>query len=265
MPITIHDSITKLHPEDEGSVAIAASHGGVYPGYLTAKGKLQGVVLSDAGIGLERAGLGSLAYLDGFGIPAATVDYRTARIGDGADLERRGIISFVNETARALGCAPGQTARECAEKMLAAKPSSGEAPHYDESRFLLRDGDPKVWGLDSVSLVRPEDAGSIVVTASHGALLAGQRDSAVSADVLAAVFNDAGVGIDDAGISRLPALDERNIAGVTVSASSARIGDARSAWETGRISHANKRATQLGAVNGMSLPEFADLVVLARQ
>jgi ribosomal protein L12E/L44/L45/RPP1/RPP2 len=149
--------------------------------------------------------------------------------------------------------------------MLAAKPSTGEAPHYDESRFLLRDGDPQVWGLDSVSLVRPEDAGSIVVTASHGALLAGKRDSAVSADVLAAVFNDAGVGIDDAGISRLPALDERNIAGVTVSAASARIGDARSAWETGRISHANERATQLGAVVGMSLPEFADLVVLARQ
>ena len=84
------DSITKLGPDARGEVAIAASHGGVYPAYLAAAAGLRGVVLHDAGIGLDEAGVGCLAYLDALGIPAATVAHTSARIGDGADLARRG-------------------------------------------------------------------------------------------------------------------------------------------------------------------------------
>ena len=246
-------------------MAIAASHGGVYSGYLAAKGKLRGVVFSDAGVGLERAGLGSLAYLDALGMPAATVDYRSARIGDGADLARRGTISFCNESARRLGCAAGETARACAEKMLAAHEYRGDAPAYAEARTLLleRPRAPNVWGLDSVSLVRDGDAGAIVLTGSHGGLLGGVPASALRIDALAAAYNDAGVGIDDAGISRLPALQERGIAAVTVAADSARIGDAKSAWETGRVSHANAVAREYGAREGMTLPAFVEWVLRA--
>ena len=46
--------------------------------------------------------------------------------------------------------------------------------------------------------------------------------------MFAAVYNDADFGVDDAGISRLPALDARGIAGACVSAWSARIGDGQS-------------------------------------
>ena len=262
MPVHVHDSITKIGPSDAGAVVIAASHGGVYPGYLSAKQKVRGVILSDAGVGLERAGIASLDYLDALGIPAATVDYRTARIGNGADLERRGIISFCNRAAERLGCAPGQTARDCAERLLVAAPSSAEAPSYDESRFLLRErpGEPVVWGIDSVSLARPEDAGTILVTGSHGGLLGGRPATALSVDALAAVYSDAGIGADEAGISRLPALQARGIAAVTVGVETARIGDARSTWESGRISRSNEQAEAYGARAGMSLPEFADRV-----
>lgn len=265
MSVHVLDSITKIGAADTGAVVIAASHGGVYPGYLSAKGKLRGVILSDAGVGLDRAGIASLDYLDALGIPAATVDYRSARIGDGADLEQRGVISFANRTAERLGCAPGQPARACAERMLGAAPPSAEAPSYDESRFLLRErpGEPKVWGIDSVSLARPEDAGTILVTGSHGGLLGGKAPSALSVDALAAVFSDAGIGVDEAGVSRLPALQARGIAAVTVGAATARIGDARSTWETGRISRLNEQAQAYGGRPGMSLPEFADLVVKA--
>lgn len=260
--IRIYDSITKLEDADEGTVVIAASHGGLFCGYCAAKGGVRGVILSDAGIGLERAGIASLEYLDALGIPAATVDYRSARIGDGADLAHRGRISFCNDTARGFGCAPEQSARECAERMRAAKISRRDAPVYREARTLLleRPRQPKVWGLDSNSLVQPGDIGTIVVTGSHGGILGGKPETALKIDAIAAVYNDAGVGIDDAGISRLPALEKRGIAAVTVDVQTARIGDARSTWETGKISHLNSLAQAYGGRAGMTVPAWVEWI-----
>ncbi len=176
---------------------------------------------------------------------------------------RRGEIRHVNQAAAALGCRPGMSATACAEAMLAVAPFTGAAPVYEESRFLFRDhpGEPQVWGVDSASLLRPEDAGQIVFTASHGALLGGRPDSAISVPVLACAFNDAGLGIDDIGISRLPVLNERGIAAVTVDVRTARIGDVRSSWETGRISHYNGAAADVGMEIGMSLQDFAEAAI----
>jgi len=260
--IRIHDSITKLDSADEGAVVIAASHGGRYCGYCAAKASVRGAIFSDAAVGLDRAGIAALEYLDELEIPAATVDYRSARIGDGADLAARGIISFANQTAARLGCVPGQTARECAQRMLAAQHPRPAPAAYEETRTLLleRPRMPKVWGLDSNSLVSGSDVGSIVVTGSHGGILGGKPETALKIDALAAVYNDAGVGVDDAGISRLGPLNERGIAAVTVDAKTARIGDARSTWETGRISHANALAQAYGARPGMPVPTFVDWV-----
>ncbi len=260
--IRVHDSITKLDASDAGAVVIAASHGGRYCGYRAAKARVRGVIFSDAAVGLEEAGIGALGYLDALEIPAATVDYRTARIGDGGDLAARGTISFCNAAATALGCKPGDTAFECAEKLLEADPPHRMPPVYEEARTLLleRPRMPKVWGLDSNSLVTNDDAGSIVVTGSHGGILGGRPETALRIDALAAVYNDAGVGIDNAGISRLEPLDERGVAAVTVDARTARIGDARSTWASGKISHANALAKAYGAQPGMTVPAFVDWV-----
>jgi hypothetical protein len=108
--------------------------------------------------------------------------------------------------------------------------------------------------------VKESDNGSIVVTGSHGGLLGGKPETAIRIDALAAVYNDAGVGMDNAGISRLEPLDARGIAAVTVDAKTARIGDARSTWETGKISHANQLAKTYGAERGMPVPTFVDWV-----
>src|SRR5689334_10486021 len=86
------DSITKLTPGAKGAVVVAGSHGGVYCGYLAARGALRGVILNDAGLGLDEAGVSGLAYLEKLGIPAASVGHDTARIGDGQDMMRRGRI-----------------------------------------------------------------------------------------------------------------------------------------------------------------------------
>ena len=263
VPIEVVDTVTKLGPEHAGCVLVGASHGGHYAGYLAAKAGVRAVILSDAGIGKDNAGIASLADLDGLGLAAATVAHDSARIGDGTDLLRRGRISHVNRAAAALGCAAGMSTRDCAERLRAAPLPTGRPAPYAEGRVLLRDGAVKVWGLDSASLVRPEDAGQVLVCGSHGALLPGGAGKALAVDALATVFHDAGLGIDRAGISRLPALAGRGIIAATVAGDSARIGDARSLWETGVLSHVNAPARAAGIAPGLTVPAFA-AAVLAR-
>ncbi len=129
-------------------------------------------------------------------------------------------------------------------------------PKALEAAFLLVPEAPQVWALDSASLVLPEHKDAIVVTGSHGGLLGGRPETALKYDVLGALYNDAGIGKDDAGASRLPALDARGIAAATVSAESARIGDARSTYEDGTISRVNARAAALDLRPGISAREF---------
>jgi hypothetical protein len=105
--------------------------------------------------------------------------------------------------------------------------------------------------IDSASLVVPnDDMGAIIVTGSHGGLVGGDKALALRADGYAAAFNDAGIGIDRAGLGRLAPLDERSIAAITVDAMTARIGEARSIFE-GVISAANQTAQRLGAQPGV--------------
>ena len=80
----------------------------------------------------------------------------------------------------------------------------------------------------------------------------------------AAISSDADRGIDDAGISRLPALDALGIACACVSAFSARIGDGRSLYEDGYVSVVNATAAGYGARIGMSCRDTAALFAAAR-
>jgi hypothetical protein len=257
--IMIADTVTKLDADAAGDVVIAASHGGVYAGFEAARAGVRGIILHDAGVGLDGAGIGSLAYLEELGIAAATIDYRSAVIGNGESLAKDGIISFVNHTAATVGCAPGQTAMACAEVMRNAPENAGDIPVYEEARFVIRNGadGPAVRGCDSVSLVRAEDEGAIVITASHGELLATSPTWGNRPKVRAAVFNDAGSN----SVTRLPDLDTRDIPAATVAAASARIGDARSSYEDGVISHVNETAAALGAKPGMTTIAFVDLII----
>jgi hypothetical protein len=144
---------------------------------------------------------------------------------------------------------------------LKAAPSpTGKPAPYAETRFVISEepGRPRVVCIDSASLVKAEDAGQIIVTGSHGGLIGGQREKAFNVDALLTVFNDAGVGIDQAGIGRLGPLDGRGIAAVTVAHTSARIGDARSTYHEGIISHSNQRAATLGALHAMPVRDFVE-------
>jgi len=258
-PILIADSITRVGPEAAGAVVVNGSHGGIYAAYLAGKLRVAAAIFNDAGVGRDQAGIGGLDYLEGFGVPAAAVGYDTARIGDGADMMARGLVTYANESARALGCRPGMACRDAAAWLRRAGPTGREPPPEREGAFLLVTAQPAAWALDSASLVGAEHVGTVVVTGSHGGLLGGRPETALKYDALAALFNDAGIGIDEAGVSRLPALGARGIAAGTVAAASARIGDARSSYEDGILSRVNPHAAALGIAPGMTAREFVAL------
>ena len=112
-------------------------------------------------------------------------------------------------------------------------------------------------------MAAPEHAARILAIGSHGGLLGGNPAAALRADAHAAMYNDAGIGIDYAGTTRLPALDDRAIAAVTVSASTALIGDGRSTLMDGEISAMNEHAKRSGATLGMAAREWARLLLSA--
>jgi hypothetical protein len=265
----VTDSVTMLGADARGRAAIAASHGGVYAAYLAAKAGLKAVILSDAGVGRERAGIGGLAYLAGMGVPAAAIGHRTARIGDGVDCAKRGIITYVNERAAAVGIRAGMHASVALDLLAASElsPAPMPAPQQETRRRVAEAeaGGVAVLALDSASLVEPEDTGAVVLTGSHGALLGGRPETAMKVAVFAAVFNDADRGIDDCGIARLPALDRRGIAGATVSAWSARIGDGLSTYRDGIVTAVNETAARHGGEIGIRAADLVARLVAARR
>ena len=261
--IIAEPSVTKLDARHRDVVLVAGSHGGVIAGFLAARAGVRAVILNDAGVGRDQAGISSLPYLEKIGMAAATVSHMSARIGEGADMLARGVITHANATAARLGLRTGQSCAEAAERLRDAPAATTAPPPYEEARFAIREtqDEPAIWGLDSVSLVLPEDKNRILIVGSHGGILGGKPETAMKHDAIAAVFNDAGVGADGAALTRLPPLAARGIAAVTVDCMTARIGDARSSWETGVLSHFNETAKRLGARAGLSTQDFVGLVI----
>ena len=260
--VVLAPTATRIPAAGRGAVVVSGSHGGAYAGYLIARAGARASVLSDAGIGLDEAGVGSLALCQDLGMAAVAVAHDSARIGDAADLLARGRLSRVNQAAAQAGCAPGMTCREAVAHLVRAPVPARQPGPYAESRF---DRGCNAHGLrivcvDSISLVEPADAGQVVVSGSHGALVAGQHALAIAVDAVGAFYNDAGIGADDAGVSRLPVLDARGIAAATVAAASARIGDSRSTLDDGVVSRANERARALGIEPGMPASAAVDLI-----
>jgi len=255
-PVLVFDSITQLDASARGRVIACGSHGGLYAAWLAANAGVRGVILNDAGIGRHSAGIAGVVWLSALGIPACTVDFRSARIGDGKDTLASGVVTMANEVAAIHGCLPGHTSAQVARCLLEAELEVDDhVPEVmGESRArIANSGHREVWALDSVALVKPEDRRQIVVTGSHGGLLGGKADHVLDVEVFAAFFNDAGGGKENAGVARIAALDERGIAAGAVSCNTARIGDGRSTYDTGVLSRINEAARRLELREGMSV------------
>jgi hypothetical protein len=260
-PILTAESVTELGAEVRGAVLVAGSHGGVIAAHLGAMAGAHALILNDAGIGLEGAGIAGLDWLDAIGMAAAAVSHMSARIGDGADSLARGRISHANHVAQLAGVVPGMSARDAAVRLSGAAAAHAAPPAYADGRWRIgAQGQHEVWALDSVGKLVPADAGRILLIGSHGGLHGGRADSALDCagrpvGARAVAFNDAGVGIDQVGTTRLPELERRGVPAVTDSHVTARIGDGRSMIDA-RISFANGLAAASGACPGMCLREW---------
>ena len=187
------DSITDVDRSAVGQVVVCGSHGGIYPAYLASVAQLKAVIFNDAGIGLEGAGIAGVMALTESGVAAATVSHESCRIGDAADMLKRGRISAVNELANRLGVACGDKTSDVCKRLEMADFSSMEMTSVKEARYIetLESTGKDVILLDSASLVTSDDVGQIVITGSHGGLIGGDPVRALKADAAFAVFNDA--------------------------------------------------------------------------
>jgi hypothetical protein len=102
--------------------------------------------------------------------------------------------------------------------------------------------------VDSITELGPQDAGCLAVSGSHGGISSARY--ALAARPRLSIFNDAGVGKDEAGLAALPFLQSHGLAACTVAHSSARIGEAQSTLDEGIVSHVNALAQALGVVVG---------------
>ncbi len=105
--------------------------------------------------------------------------------------------------------------------------------------------------VDSITELHASDGGCIAISGSHGGLSAARYALAVRPRLT--VFNDAGVGLDDAGIAALPVMQAHGLAACTVAHTSAHIGEARSTLATGVVSHVNAQASAMGLAPGQAV------------
>jgi hypothetical protein len=113
--IVCTDSIAFARPEDRGrNVLCTAGHTGrSVVGYITDAAPW-GFICSDGGTGKNRSGVTALEPAADAGIPGASVDALTARMGDGHSTYFDGVISALNRLAAAKGVQPGMRATEAA-------------------------------------------------------------------------------------------------------------------------------------------------------
>ena len=266
--IVVADSVTALGVRHRGAVLVSGSHGGVIAAHYAIAAGVRAAIFNDAGIGLDDAGIAGLPLLEALGIAAAAVSHRTARIGDGHDTLASGIVSKVNGVAQACGVHVGSPCSVAAEALREAPVGTGSTPPPIEGRHLLQPGHaarPPVIGIDSIGLAQSGDHGTILVVGSHGGVHGGDAATALPVDAFAAFFHDAGRGKDGAGVSRLPVLAQRGIPAGAVDYRTARIGDARSLWETGVLSCANAGMQARGVRAGMTIQAGVARLVAAGQ
>ena len=111
-------SFSRVENATSNDVFCVASHGAKLMALYAMRINPKGLICNDAGRGLGDTGIEGLPMLDPQGIAAATVSTDSARIGDPLSTYQDGVLSAVNETARALGLKIGMPAREAAPLML---------------------------------------------------------------------------------------------------------------------------------------------------
>ncbi len=113
------DSIAFGLPEDKGTnVLLGAGHSGRSSVPYLRKVAPWAFIGSDGGGGKNESGMAGIYIVEDDGLAVATVDARTACMGDGHSTYEFGVISAANRQARERGVEIGQMAREAAKALL---------------------------------------------------------------------------------------------------------------------------------------------------
>lgn len=247
--VIVLDSTTVLPQRARGAVVVTGSHGGASAVAYALEAGVKAVVLNDGGVGKDSAGVAGLELADQAGVAAATVSHLSAQIGSGDDAFENGVISHTNETARRAGVISGMLAHDAAATLQAATLTAPRTVPTVIIRepMIVEGGERPIVICDSITQAGEREPHAVVVSGSHGGISSGH---ATTSPVFAAFFNDAGVGKDEAGLSRLRMLEEMGIPAATADYRSCRIGDGEDTYAHGVISHANRQARALGARSG---------------
>lgn len=242
-------------------VVVTASYIGVLPARLMAPHRPRAVIGHDGGIGRDAAGIQGLFYLEALGIPAAAVEGDSAELGNGDDHYEAGIISRMNILAENCGVRQGQTVAEAARLLLENDP--GDVEPGTKIRREVVETSPtgrQVVVTDSIIFARPEDRErNVLVTAGH----TGTSGASFLLEFRPWGFicSDGGGGKNDSGTAGLAIVEKEGLAGASVSAQSAAIGDAYSTYYDGVIVACNGPAEKRGVRVGMAAREAAHLLL----
>lgn len=258
------DSAADILPANRGrDVLVTASYIGVLPARLVHDHLPRAVIGFDGGVGPQGANIAGLWYFEALNIPAAAVDVMTVILGDGVDVYEHGVISFCNRPAQDCGVRPGMPAREASRLMLEHDPGRPSAYQVTNRRVVEETPDGRqVVVTDSIVFGTEADRRNVLVTAGHTGR-SGARHI-INVGPFGFVCSDGGRGRNDSGMAGLAITNDAGIAGATVDARLARMGDGMSTYEDGVISAANALAEACGVRIGMRAKEAASLLVRRR-
>lgn len=240
-------------------VVINASYCGVLPARFIGRHAPRGAIGVDCGVGPAGASIAGLWYLEALNQPAAVADVMTIILGNGDDLHDRGVISFLNRPAQDCGVEAGMTVAEAARLLLDNDPADPDAE--DVTHRTVVDEGPmgrKVVCSDSIAFGLPEDVNNVLVTAGHTGRSAVPYLLKVQPHGF--ICSDGGGGREDSGMAGMEAVNASGLAGATVSARTAKMGDGLSSYYDGVISAANQLARAAGVEVGMTAQEAARLL-----
>ncbi|MGE0065820.1 MAG: hypothetical protein AB7T48_00545 [Solirubrobacterales bacterium] len=213
---------------------------------------------------LDGAGIAGLWYLEALEIPAATADVATVVLGNGVEMYRRGVISRVNDPAAQCGVEVGMTVAEASRAMLENDPQPRSPAEITNRTVMLSAPDGgAVICTDSIAFGSEEDRDrNVLCTAGHTGRSAVPYLRKVSP--LGFICSDGGRGLDDSGIAGLDIVAADGLAGATVDARTARMGDGLSTYFDGVISACNGPARERGVEVGRPAREAAALLLGCR-
>ena len=251
------DSAADILPRNRGrDVLVTASYIGVLPARLVHDQLPRAVIGFDGGVGPQGANIAGLWYFEALNIPAAAVDVMTVILGDGVDVYQNGRISFLNRPAADCGVLVGMAANEAARLMLDHEPGSPSAYQVTNRRVVHENQHGRqVVVMDSIIFGTDADCRNVLVTAGHTGR-SGARHI-IKVGPFGFVCSDGGRGRADSGMAGLAITNDAGIAGATVDARLARMGDGMSTYEDGVISAANRLAADCGVRVGMPAREAA--------